>query len=361
MITINNVVKRFGNRTVPGRYRHGDPHRRGHGDHGEQRLRKSTLLRVLVGHYRPDEGDVYYDGRNIVGMKERELDEVRKQFGILFQGGGFAQLVDRGRKRGPAPAGARQAQARRIVRIIIKMKLELVGLSGFEDLKPSQISGGMKKRVGLARAIALDPKTVFYDEPGAGLDPITAAVIDELILDLSKKLGMTSVVVTHEMNSAFKIADRMAMLHEWPGDRGGNARGHPWQHKPHRAAVHPWWCRWSHPVETVKGRIPEEPDGIDPAGFSLQKEGPQTMEYYRQEIKAGVLVIVSFLVLCFFLFHVAGIQRGAEYDEYVISFSDIGGLMVNAPVRYAGVDAGHVSWIRIVQGGRFCCRTWESP
>jgi phospholipid/cholesterol/gamma-HCH transport system ATP-binding protein len=94
------------------------------------------------------------------------------------------------------------------------MKLELVGLTGFENLIPSQISGGMKKRVGLARAIALDPEIVFYDEPGAGLDPITAAVIDELILDLSKKLAITSVVVTHEMKSAFRVADYMIMLYK---------------------------------------------------------------------------------------------------------------------------------------------------
>jgi phospholipid/cholesterol/gamma-HCH transport system ATP-binding protein len=101
-----------------------------------------------------------------------------------------------------------------IIRLIVKMKLELVGLRDFESLMPAQISGGMKKRVGLARALALDPEIIFYDEPGAGLDPIVAGVIDKLIMDLSQKLGVTSIVVTHEMGSAFRIADRMVMLYE---------------------------------------------------------------------------------------------------------------------------------------------------
>ena len=97
---------------------------------------------------------------------------------------------------------------------VVKIKLELVGLRGFEDLRPAELSGGMRKRVGLARAIALDPKIVFYDEPTSGLDPVTAAVIDKLILDLTRKIGITSVVITHDMTSAFNIADHMAMLYE---------------------------------------------------------------------------------------------------------------------------------------------------
>ena len=101
-----------------------------------------------------------------------------------------------------------------VIDIVVKMKLELVGLRGFEDLMPSQLSGGMRKRVGLARAIAMDPEIVFYDEPTAGLDPIVAGVIDKLILDLSKKLSITSIVVTHDMKSIFSIADRVAMLYE---------------------------------------------------------------------------------------------------------------------------------------------------
>ena len=101
-----------------------------------------------------------------------------------------------------------------VIDIMVTMKLELVGLRGFEDLLPSEISGGMKKRVGLARAIAMDPRIVFYDEPTAGLDPIMAAVIDKLIVDLSRKLSITSIVVTHDMKSAMSIADRIAMLHE---------------------------------------------------------------------------------------------------------------------------------------------------
>ncbi|MHC4959982.1 MAG: ABC transporter ATP-binding protein, partial [Planctomycetota bacterium] len=100
-----------------------------------------------------------------------------------------------------------------IIGIIVKLKLELVGLRDFEDLLPAQLSGGMKKRVGLARAIALDPEIIFYDEPGAGLDPAVLAVIDELIMGLGTKLGVASIVVTHEMHSAFRIADRMVLLY----------------------------------------------------------------------------------------------------------------------------------------------------
>ena len=103
---------------------------------------------------------------------------------------------------------------RSVIDIVVKMKLEMVGLRGFEDLMPSQLSGGMRKRVGLARAIVMDPEIIFYDEPTAGLDPIVAGVIDKLILDLSKKLSITSVVVTHDMKSVFSIADRVAMLYE---------------------------------------------------------------------------------------------------------------------------------------------------
>jgi len=152
-------------------------------------------------------------GRDLASATEDEKNEIRKKFGMLFQGAALFNSLSVGQNIA-LPLGEHTKLDPEIVRIIVKVKLELVGLTGFEDLMPYQISGGMRKRVALARAIALDPKIVFYDEPGAGLDPITAGVIDHLILDLTRKLGMASVVVTHELKSAFRIADRMMVLHQ---------------------------------------------------------------------------------------------------------------------------------------------------
>ena len=174
---------------------------------------KSTLLRMIIGALKPDSGEILINGRDITRLSEDEMDGIRKKFGMLFQGAALFNSMTVG-ENVALPLREHTKLNDKIIGIMVKMKLELVGLTGFENLKPAEISGGMKKRVGLARAIAMDPEIVFYDEPGAGLDPIMASVIDKLIMDLSKKLGITSVVVTHEMGSAFRIADRMAMLHQ---------------------------------------------------------------------------------------------------------------------------------------------------
>ncbi len=174
---------------------------------------KSTLLRTLIGLLNPDQGEISILGQNMTQAPEEERNQIRKQFGMLFQGAALFNSLTVG-ENVALPLKEHTSLDREIIQIIVKVKLELVGLTGFEKLKPYQISGGMKKRVALARAIALDPKIVFYDEPGAGLDPITASVIDHLIMDLSKKLKMTSVVVTHELKSAFRIADRMVVLQQ---------------------------------------------------------------------------------------------------------------------------------------------------
>ncbi len=172
---------------------------------------KSTLLRILIGLLNPEAGRVEILGHDLVQAHDDKKNEIRKQFGMLFQGSALFNSMTVGQNVA-LPLREHTSLADDIIQIIVKVKLELVGLTGFEHLKPHQISGGMKKRVALARAIALDPKIVFYDEPGAGLDPITASVIDHLMMDLSKKLNMTSVVVTHEMKSAFRIADRIVVL-----------------------------------------------------------------------------------------------------------------------------------------------------
>lgn len=174
---------------------------------------KSTLLRILIGLLTPEEGKVGMFGQDMASATEDERNEIRKKFGMLFQGAALFNSLTVGQNVA-LPLKEHTNLDSDIINIIVKVKLELVGLTGFEDLKPYEVSGGMKKRVALARAIALDPKIVFYDEPGAGLDPITASVIDHLMMDLSKKLKMTSVVVTHEMKSAFRIADRMIVLQQ---------------------------------------------------------------------------------------------------------------------------------------------------
>jgi phospholipid/cholesterol/gamma-HCH transport system ATP-binding protein len=174
---------------------------------------KSTLLRCLMGAEQPDTGSISILGKNIAGIPESELDKIRLRFGILFQTGALYNSMTVG-ENVALPLVEHTNLSRNIIDIMVKMKLELVGLRDFESLLPSQISGGMKKRVALARAIALDPEILFYDEPTAGLDPIVASVIDTLIMDLSKKLNVTSVVVTHSMESAFKIGDRIIVLYE---------------------------------------------------------------------------------------------------------------------------------------------------
>jgi len=172
---------------------------------------KSTLLRHLIGSIAPDEGTVKLFGNDITKMSEKELNDVRKKFGILFQSGALFNSLSVGENVALLLREHTNLDEATI-EIMVKIKLELVGLRKHTEKMPAQLSGGMKKRAGLARAIALDPQILFYDEPGAGLDPVTSAQINQLIIDLTKKLNVTSLVVTHEMDSAFMLADRMCML-----------------------------------------------------------------------------------------------------------------------------------------------------
>ena len=174
---------------------------------------KSTLLKLLIGLLRPDKGEIFIDNKEISQMTETQLDEVRLNMGMVFQ---YSALFDSMTVGDNVSFGLREHRklTNKQIKEIVEEKLKLVELSGFADFMPNELSGGMKKRVSLARAIAFEPQILLYDEPSSGLDPVTSAKIDELIVQMQKLLGVTSIVVTHDMNSAFYIADRIAMLYQ---------------------------------------------------------------------------------------------------------------------------------------------------
>jgi len=180
---------------------------------GQSGSGKSVLLKLLIGILKPDQGQIFLDGIRLTALKEEELQKVARRFGMLFQGAALfdsmtvAQNVSFGLERhtGFPPSKIRE---------LVAESLEKVGLQGVENLMPHELSGGMKKRVGLARAIAYRPEIMLYDEPSTGIDPIRADAINELIIMMKKELKVTSVVITHDMLSSYKVADRIAMLYE---------------------------------------------------------------------------------------------------------------------------------------------------
>ena len=174
---------------------------------------KSVLLKHLVGLMEPDTGEIWIQGQNIIGLKERQLGAIREKVGILFQGGA---LFDSMTVEGNIAFPLREAGERdpKILHTKVSEMLEVMEMEGEEAKMPESLSGGMKKRVGLARAIIRRPSCVLYDEPTSGLDPVVADSINRLIRRLQQRFGMTSVVVTHDMKSAFDVADRIAYLHE---------------------------------------------------------------------------------------------------------------------------------------------------
>jgi len=172
---------------------------------------KSTLLRTLVGLEKPSAGEIWIKGRDIAKTSTAEMDAIRRKIGMSFQGGALFGSMTVG-ENVALPLREHTGLKDSTIEIILRLKLQQVGLEGFEYYMPAQLSGGMKKRAAVARAMAMDPEILFFDEPSAGLDPIIAAGIDQLILELKRAFRMTIIVVTHELASAFLIADRMLLI-----------------------------------------------------------------------------------------------------------------------------------------------------
>lgn len=174
---------------------------------------KSVMLKHVVGLLRPDSGEIFFDGKRVDTLSERDWVPIRKQFGFLFQMGALfdSMTVE---ENVAFPVQEHTSKSAQEISKIVERCLRLVGLPGVRKQMPAQLSGGQRKRVALARAIALEPRVILYDEPTTGLDPIRADVINELILILKQELNVTSIVVTHDMHSAFKVASRIVMLHQ---------------------------------------------------------------------------------------------------------------------------------------------------
>lgn len=269
VIEVRDLVRKFGDRTVL----NGISFSVNKGDTviimGGSGCGKSTLLRHIIGSMKPTSGSIKIFGEETTTMPQAQLEKLRLRFGMNFQFGALLQSLTVG-ENVALPLVENSAVDPEIVDLIVKMKLELVGLTGFENLKPAEISGGMRKRVGLARAVALDPELLFSDEPTSGLDPIMTAVIDQLTLDLTRKLDMTAVVVSHDMTSAFRIGTKMIML--GAGKRAGTiiAEGTPDEIR-------------MHPDPEVQQFIKGEPDGPVPLKLSPEDYIERLLGHPRQK------------------------------------------------------------------------------
>ena len=213
MIQIRGLKKRLGNRNVLDGVDLDIPTGKTLVIMGRSGTGKSVLLKHIIGLMKPDAGTITVDGTQLVGLKERGLNEVRIRFGLLFQGGALFDSMTVG-ENVAVPLKEHTHMSKAEIEARVTERLEWVGLQAVEDVKPASLSGGMRKRVGLARAIVMDPAYILYDEPTTGLDPIMSDVINRLIRSMQTRMGVTGIVVTHDMNSAYHVGDILALLHD---------------------------------------------------------------------------------------------------------------------------------------------------
>ena len=213
MISIRNITKNFGGKNVLNGLNLEIPRGETLVIMGQSGSGKSVLLKIMTGLMAADSGEIWFDGIEISSLKGKKINNLRRKIGMLFQS---AALFDSMTVAENVAFMLDQHTDlnKREMRKVVDEKLSLVDLEGTQHLRPAELSGGMRKRVGLARALAFDPEVILYDEPTTGLDPVTCTEINQLIKDLHKRLQVTSVVVTHDMHSAFSVATRMAMIHE---------------------------------------------------------------------------------------------------------------------------------------------------
>jgi phospholipid/cholesterol/gamma-HCH transport system ATP-binding protein len=230
VLTVKNVTKRFGPQLVLDNVSLEIEKGKTTVVIGPSGCGKTVLIKHLIVLLRPTSGEVYFKGQRVDNLSEQELNEVRTHYGFLFQGGAlFDSLTVFENIIFPIRQHVKIKEWRD-VEDLVKAKLAMVGLDGFQNYYPANLSGGQRKRVALARAIALNPEVILYDEPTTGLDPIRSDVINELVLKLKHELGVTTVAVTHDMTSAYKIADRIIMLHNGKIVADGDSehiRNHP--------------------------------------------------------------------------------------------------------------------------------------
>lgn len=211
IVQLTNIYKRFGDEQVLAGLNLSVPRGETLVIMGRSGAGKSVILKHMIGLMAPDRGEVYFDGRQLDTLKHAELQQVRRRIGMLFQG---AALFDSMTVAENVSLGLRKhtRMSEGEIREVVRAKLAAVGLSGVEEKMPAELSGGMRKRVGLARAIAMDPELVLYDEPTTGIDPITADAVKNLILDTQRQFGVTSVVVTHDVSNALKLGTVISLL-----------------------------------------------------------------------------------------------------------------------------------------------------
>ena len=213
MISIRNITKNFGGKNVLNGLSLEIPSGETLVIMGQSGCGKSVLLKIITGLMSADSGEIWFDGTEISSLKGKKINNLRRRIGMLFQSAALFDSMTVAENVAFMLAQHTDLNKRE-VRKVVDEKLSLVDLEGVQDLRPAELSGGMRKRVGLARALAFDPEVILYDEPTTGLDPVTCTEINQLIRDLHERLQVTSVVVTHDMHSAFSVATRMAMIHE---------------------------------------------------------------------------------------------------------------------------------------------------